>query len=648
MKTILSFIPTHVLILLKRLGIVLLMLYTTRLIFLLFNLESFQNLGFVDFLYSLWFDMITIGLFFLPYYFIFLLPIPIRGYKFHRVFFKTVFHVTTILLLSLNLMDVEYFRYTSKRSTFDLFSLIGAGNDFQQLIVTFISDFWYLIFFLIVLIVISEYLFRKTQIKLQTFTTIQKNFYKQNIIAFLVAVPLLFIIGRGGFSLKPTGIIEASLYSKSENMAFILPTAFTMIKTIDQGSLEQKTFYSDKECELYFNPIKTSSPQNILPDGTNVVILMLESFGMEFIGAYQNGSGYTPFLDSISKESLFFNHAFANGKKSIEAFPAVVASMPTLMDDPYISSPYGNNKINTLPNILAKHGYESAFYHGATNGSMRFDGFSAICGFDRYYGRYEYDNDEHFDKTWGILDEYFNPWTAKKLSKMKEPFFGMLFTCSSHHPYFIPEHMKKKVKNGPQPICASISYSDHALKLFFDEAKKQPWFDNTLFVIVADHTPGSTTVLYNMRTHLYRIPTLFYNPGGKLKAEKTDEIFQQLDIMPTILDLLNIETNYYSFGNSYYDNTDKEMVTYLGGTYYYFRDRFMTSFVNERARNLYDFTAQSIAPVDSMNYYLGNVERNEKRLRAIIQRYNRDLILNQTTVNEKKNTLHNKSNLWNR
>ena len=632
MKNILSFIPANVLLLLKRLAIVVVLLYTTRLIFLLFNSGSFQNLRLLDFVISLWFDMITVGLFFLPYYFIFLFPLPIRGYRFHRIFLKILFHTTLILLLAVNLMDVEYFKYTSKRSTFDLFSLLGTGKDFQQLITTFLSDFWYLIFFLVLLIVIAEYLLRKTQVTLETFATAKKNFYKQNIIAFLIVTPGLFIIGRGGFALKPTGIIEASLYSKSENMAFILPTAFTMIKTIDQGSLEFKNFYSDKESERLFNPIKKSSPKNILADGTNVVVLMLESFGIEFIGAYQNGAGYTPFLDSLSKKSLFFNFAFANGKKSIEAFPAVVASIPTLMDDPYISSPYGNNTINTLPNILAKHGYESAFYHGATNGSMRFDGFSAICGFDHYYGRHEYDNDEHFDATWGILDEYFNPWTANKLSEMKEPFFGMLFTCSSHHPYFIPDHMENKVKKGPQDICASISYSDHSLKLFFNEAKKQPWFDNTLFVIVADHTPGSSTALYNKRSHLYRIPILFYHPGGKLKAEKSDEIIQQLDIMPTILDLLNIETNYYSFGNSFYDSTDKEALTYLGGSYYYFRDQFMTTFLNEKARNLYDFTVESIDPIDSMSYYLEDVKRNEKRLRAMIQRYNRDLILNQTTV----------------
>ena len=119
----------------------------------------------------------------------------------------------------------------------------------------------------------------------------------------VVAIALLVLTGRGGFGLRPTGIIEASKYSKGENTAFVLPTAFTMLKTISQSSLVQVEYFSEKEVSKYFNPIKTSNPQNILPDNTNVMVIMLESFGKEFIGAYNNGKGYTPFLDSLIEEN---------------------------------------------------------------------------------------------------------------------------------------------------------------------------------------------------------------------------------------------------------------------------------------------------------------------------------------------------------
>ena len=208
--------------------------------------------------------------------------------------------------------------------------------------------------------------------------------------------------------------------------------------------------------------------------------------------------------------------------------------------------------------------------------------------------------------------------------------------------------MKSKVKKGPQPICASINYGDYALRLFFEAAKKQPWYKNTLFVILADHTPASTTPLYNSRTQMYRIPILFYHPNGKIKAEKSDEIFQQLDILPTILDLLNIETKFYSYGNSFFDKTNKEALSYIEGSYYYYRNNFMTTFTNERARNLYDFTVMKTDVSDSLASHPMEVKENEKRLKAMIQQYNRDLIMNQTTVNEKENSLYRKPNIGSR
>jgi phosphoglycerol transferase MdoB-like AlkP superfamily enzyme len=648
MKRILTFIPEHVATLLKRMLISVLLLYITRLIFYAFNFNAFPHLEIFDFFVGLWFDLITVCLFYTPYYILFLLPLPIRGYKIHRAFFKLFFHIINSILIAPNLLDIGYFKYTSKRSTSDLFTVLGAGNDFSQLVSSFLKDSWVILIIFVILIAFSEFLYRKTQRSFPTFSTIKKGFYKVNFVSMVVVIALLVLTGRGGFGLRPTGIIEASKYSKGENTAFVLPTAFTMLKTISQSSLVQVEYFSEKEVSKYFNPIKTSNPQNILPDNTNVMVIMLESFGKEFIGAYNNGKGYTPFLDSLIEVSLSFNNAFSNGKKSIEAVPAILASIPTLMDSPYIASPYGDNTINSLPSILGKFGYESAFYHGATNGSMRFDAFAILCGFDHYFGRFEYNNDDHFDKTWGILDEYFNPWTAKKATELHEPFFGTLFTLSSHHPYFIPKHMQNKVKKGPQPICASINYGDYALRKFFEEAKKQPWYENTLFVILADHNPATKTALYKTRRQMYRIPILFYHPSGKLKAQKSDEVFQQLDILPTIIDLLNLETKYYSFGNSFYDKSEKEAITYVEGSYYYFKNNFMTTFTNEKARNLCDFTVMSTDVSDSLAGHQKEVKANERRIKALIQQYNRDLIMNQTTVNEKENSLHRKPKVGSR
>jgi phosphoglycerol transferase MdoB-like AlkP superfamily enzyme len=618
----------HLKTLLSRLGIVLLSMTLARALFYFFNADSFSNVGVREFMVALWFDCITISLFLSPFIIFHLIPTGNRGYRLKEFILKCYFHVANTLMLALNLMDIEYFKYTSKRSTFDLFAILGAGSDFAQLITTFITDFWLLIVFLAILIVFAEWLYRKTsQSALKEKITLRGHVF--NIVVIL---PVFFIIARGGANLKPVGIMEASQYSNPENSALVLNTPFTMLKSYGKERLEIKHYFNNRNEVQLFNPIQTSAPQHILPDGTNVMIIILESFGNEFVGAFNNGNSYTPFFDSLIGRSLTFEYGFANGKKSIEAVPAIIASIPSLMDNPYISSPYGNNKIGSLASILKKNGYETAFYHGATNGSMRFDGFAAQAGYDRYFGRYEYNNDKHFDKTWGILDEYFNPWTAKQLTKLKEPFFGTLFTLSSHHPYYIPSHMRSKVKKGNQPICASISYGDIALKKFFLEAKKQPWYDNTLFVILADHTPATKDPIYSQRRLMYQIPIVFYHPKGFLPVKKEKMIFQQLDILPTVLDMVNIKTAYYSYGQSYYKPTEREAIAYLEGSYFYFRNNHMYTFSNEKARNLYDFTLKNKFTADSLSYYSQEKNSVENRIKAIIQRYNRDLIHNKTVV----------------
>ncbi len=608
------------------------LLSLTRILFYLFNFSKFNDVSFADFLVGIWFDAITVALYFLPYAIIYLFPLPIRGYKIHKLFLKIYFIITTAVLVGLNLMDVEYYNYTGKRSTIDLFTILGAGSDFSQLIVTFIGDFWYLIVIFIVLLIALWKLYSKTGTTDETFKNKPPNFYKRNGFSFAIILGLFILIGRGGFGFKPVGILEASNFTKSSNTALVLNTPFSMIKSYGQIALQEFHYFKTiEESEKYFNPNKTSVPAHLLPDSSNVVIIMLESFGNEFVGFNNGGNeSYTPFLDSLMAESLTFEFGFANGKKSIEAVPSIFASIPSLMDNPYISSNYSANKIVGLPEILSRHGYETAFYHGATNGSMRFDAFAKFIGFDHYFGRLEYGNDKHSDKTWGILDEYFMPWSARKMTELKQPFMASLFTLSSHHPYFIPEHMRSKVKNGPQLICASINYADISLRMFFEEAKKQKWYKNTVFIIVADHTPSSNTPLYNMRTQMYQIPIAIYHPGGNIKAEKKQGLMKQLDIYPTILDLLNIEDDFYSYGKSVIQDHNNQSFNYLEGTYYYFEDGRMLTFSNNQARNLYDITVRSNSLVDSISYLQPKVKEYETTLKAIIQRYNHDLIRNQT------------------
>ncbi len=610
--------------LLKQLSLVLIGMTICRIVFYAFNAESFPNISIQDFILGIWFDCITIAYYFLPFIAISLLP-KIQSLKGIQFILTSYYFLISALMFALNLMDIEYFKFTGKRSTFDLFAILGAGNDFSQLATSFITDFWFIILIWCLLLFALFKIWRKIQIKQTTFSWFKKTTWLVITVGFTV------FISRGGLVLKPIGIIEASQYANPENTTLVLNTPFTMLKSYGKQGLEEKNYFSEQELDQLFNPKKKSHPQHILPKNTNVVVIMLESFGNEYVGAYNQKETYTPFFDSIIQEGWSFKYGISNGKKSIEAVPSILASMPSLMDNPYISSNYANNQINSIPSILKKFGYSSAFYHGATNGSMRFNGFSAHMGFDHYVGRFEYHNDAHFDKTWGILDEYFNPWAAKEMTKLPTPFFSTLFTLSSHHPYYVPERHRKHLKKGPHPICMSINYGDYALRKFFEEAKKQPWYTNTLFILVADHTPFSTNALYSQKRFLYQIPVVFYDPQGRLPKKMETTIFQHMDILPTVLDLLDIETPYYAFGNSYFSKEPREAITYMEGSYYYFLHEHMYIFSKDKARNLYNFSSRKNKYEDSLTYYPEEKKWASKRIQAIIQRYNHDLPLNKTT-----------------
>jgi phosphoglycerol transferase MdoB-like AlkP superfamily enzyme len=608
-----------------------LVLTVLRIIFYFVHKNVFTDIDFSDWFVGFVFDWITVAIYFLPFACLHFLPLFHRDNRVYRIWTWTYFFVVNLLLISLNLIDLEYFSYTSKRSTADLFAITSAGSDIKQLLTTFLVEFWWMWIILIGLVFFLRWAFKKGVRKEDPMT---KRDIVPHTLVMLLNLTLVVLIGRGGLGLRPIGTIEAAQFTQPKNTALILNTGFTMLKSYGDEGIDLINYFNEEKAKTLFNPIRQTKPAQLLPDKSNVVIIILESFGNEWM-AMNNPAlqkSYTPFLDSLASESMNFVNGFANGKKSIEAVPSIISSIPSLMDNPYISSSYGNNTVKSLPELLKAFGYSSGFFHGATNGSMRFDGYAAQAGFDNYYGRTEYNNDDHFDQTWGISDEYFNPWSAKKMSELKVPFLATLFTLSSHHPYYIPENRKKDVIEGPEPICASLSYADFALRKFFIEARKQAWYENTIFVICADHTPATNSPVYSQRGEMYRIPILFYHPSGKIPKGNRQELFQQLDVMPTVLDLLNIESKYYAFGNSVYQEEPREVVTYLEGIYCYFRGPSMIEFTNSEVRNVYALQGKSYY---SGEYFESMKKQNkdlEIRLKAIIQRYNNDLIKNQTSM----------------
>jgi phosphoglycerol transferase MdoB-like AlkP superfamily enzyme len=315
---------------------------------------------------------------------------------------------------------------------------------------------------------------------------------------------------------------------------------------------------SDKLALELANTTQSVSPyfkNNFKP---NIVLIILESFGRDYCGFLNKESRFTPFLDSLSKHSLVFPNAYSSGTTSMESIPAIFASIPSLLEVPYINSTFQNNSIYGIHHYLGQNKYNCSFYYGAQNGSMGFDNFLRISGEIDYFGIDEYPNsDNDFDGNWGIWDQEYLQYFNTELSKKQEPFFSSVFTLTSHDPYQIPSNYKSIFKGGQLPIYKAVQYSDHALKLFFQKASKQKWFDNTVFIITADHPSHSVNEYYYTPTGKYEIPLLIYapkliNPGisDKISASHTD-------IMPSIMSLAGIKKPFFAFGKSLFDSTQR-------------------------------------------------------------------------------------------
>lgn len=626
-------------VLLLRLLIALIIFSISRSLFYFFNFQYFGDLSstelLIAFLGGIRFDITAVIILNAPYLLMNVIPLPVRTNKTWQRIAITFYIVLNILGVSLNAIDTVYFRFTSKRMTADIFSFIKTGEeDIVSLIPRFIVDFAWEVVMTFILFAFFIWLSLRVRVIHKSIKS-SLRYYLLNTFYFCLAGALAVIGIRGGFQLRPITIIDAGKYASAHNISLVLNTPFSIIKTYGHTGLKEKEYFQDESTlEKIFSPVHKprSSDSTYAFKPYNVVVIIMESFSTEYIASLNGvngGSAYTPHLDSIVNNSLSFR-AYANGKQSMEALPAIVAGLPSLTTRPYITSAYGSNHINSLASLLGKHGYSSAFYHGGRNGTMGFESFTEVAGFHHYFGKDEYGNDDDFDGHWGIYDGPYFEYFKRNLDTMQPPFMATLFSLSSHHPYMVPEKHEGKFNKGTLDIHESIMYADYALGKFFREAARTPWFDSTLFVITADHTSLSYESEYKNREGIYAVPIIFYMPAQGI-SEKKDDIAQQTDIMPSVLGFLDYPVSFIAFGNNLFESTsDRYSVSYLDGSYQLMKDGWSLLFDGDRVTSLMPLTllnsGSRMIPLEEAN------EQLEPFLKAYIQQYNHRLIHNQLTI----------------
>jgi phosphoglycerol transferase MdoB-like AlkP superfamily enzyme len=602
-------------ILLKRLLLIILIYQVSRVIFYLMNTSSFHTFNLQTIKGGLLFDFAAIAYLNIIFVIAHLIPGNFKYNIEYQKWLKISFFSINLLFIATNFIDIIYYRFTGKRSTLSMITAKGMEREAIGLIPSFLKEFWHIG----ILFLILGFLFWRLLPNFKAVYPIEKptkSILIKQYTVLILAIAAGLLISRGGFRKKPIKIVDAVVYGELGNSALILNTPFCILKTLTKKEdIEQVHYFPEKELVSIYTPTIKLIPSKPISK-KNVVVIILESFGDENVGR-----GCTPFLDSLITKSYYFKNGFANGKASIDAVPSILSSIPSLMNNSFISSSFALNKINGLPVILEKEGYGTSFFHGAFNGSQNFDQYAKVAGFDQYFGKDEYTGKEAFDGKWGIYDEDFMQFFCNKLTSFKQPFFSSIFTISSHNPYKIPEKYKGKFPKGTTIIQECIGYTDFSLRNFFKTAKKQKWYNNTLFVISSDHTSSEGDKdIDKTNIGLFSIPILFFDPSNPEFVGVNENNFQQIDIMPSILDYLNIKTEMVSFGKSY-KSKNNFVVYYLQGTYHYIQDDYYLAFANNQPIGLYNWKKDIYLKTNLLSSNTKKANVMTKFIKAYIQTF---------------------------
>lgn len=600
-----------------------------RLFFYIYNLKFFPEIDPSVFFYGLRFDLISIGYLFSGF---FLIQFFFQGALFPRlkkVLQMVFFQIGLNAMLLTNLIDTVYYNFTFKRTTSDVFALANTGNELGRLVPKFLSDFWFVVLVYVLAVIgftklflivnrgrEAEYLYSKWKLV--------KQFFKLAVGVFLV-----IIAARGGTQLRPINIADAPRYAKGNEIAVLLNTPFSLMLTLDK---QENKLINYPDNPLVYNPIQTIVGSG-KEKGSNVVLIILESFGEEYVGKISGKDSYTPFLDSLVDHSFVFKNHRSNGFKSIEALPSLFSGIPSLYNTPFSLSSFSANKIESLASVLDKFGYNSSFYHGGETGTMSFDAFCRNAGIQEYFGQEDYPTPEKdFDGYWGVYDGPYFQYYANELDKKQEPFFSSIFSLSSHHPFSVPKEHEGKYPTGVLTIYETIGYTDNALKEFFKTASKKKWFENTLFVITADHPAHSKYDYYIKNSGRSKVPLIFYKPNSDFKGESY-KLAKHSDVPSTVLGLVTDSVKVLNFGHDLFDDEPGFCVNFKDNMYIVRKNNFVLLFDGLKTRGFYE-AADSLWTNDlkeDLNYKL-QLDSVLNFGKAYFQDYNNRLIENKLVV----------------
>ncbi len=472
---------------------------------------------------------------------------------------KWVHYYTIILIVLISILtitDLEIYKVWGYR--LDNTPLQYFNNPTEMVASASAVPFFLLIFILVATIVLSLWVYKKLIKKI-----IYQGEKRRNVLSIfflLFCLVILFIPIRGGLTQSP--LSHSSVYFSKKLYAnhAALNVPWNVMQAILNNSNTNNpyVYYTEdvakKRVDSLYYPVVNPALSLLNTQRPNIIFLILESYTSKLIGCLNGQKEVTPNIDSIAGEGMLFTNIYASGTRSEKGLVAILSGYPSQPATSIILTPPKTENLPHLNLDLKKIGYHSAYYYGGEINFSNIKSYVLNAGYDRIISKSDFDKNEYNSK-WGVHDHILLNKFFKDINIEQQPFFYTLFTLSSHEPYDVPIAPKFAGNDELTKFKNSMYYTDEAIGNFIRQAKQQPWWKNTLIVMVADHghrLPGEDEVF---APNKFKIPLIL--SGGALRHVKSinNNIASQTDIATTILQQMNISTINYKWGKNLLDSS---------------------------------------------------------------------------------------------
>ena len=541
-----------------------------------------------------------------------------------------------LVIFFLQLVNLEFYAEYNSHLNYTALEYLNSADMILFMIIKQYPVFRYLFIFL-ALAILYFFLIKKF--------ILSKKFKKNYILSKILYLPLMLFffifLLRGGLSVSIINWGDAFFSSHNIVNQVTLNPIFNLLKDVYYINKTKKdylkdAYFKDNQEAIQYVQSLVFSPKDSLIDEEypfyrktkreglekkyNVVILLMEEFSAEFVGCFGNKLNLSPNFDKLSQEGVLFDNFYSNGQRTNKGISATMCSFPPLAGPSIMNLPNGQQKITTIANLLKEKGYKTYFFYGGDANYDNMKGFFIPKGIDNFFDLSSFDNKNKLNK-WGVSDgEVFDKLLEEFDKTNNTPFFAIMLSLTNHPPYSVPdEDYGGKVETGSEldDNYNTFKYVDFKMGQFFQKIKNKPYFENTIFIILGDHSK----TLHHDFDFDYRksfVPCLYYAPKI-LSPKKKSRIYGQIDIAPTIFYLLNMSVEHSFFGKNMFEENEDNFAYIIRNTNFAYlnKDFFFTGSFERKEKFLYkykDFSAK-----DYKEEYPNETEELLKKTWAIQQ-----------------------------